>query len=78
MKIYFRGLNIIINILIIYVLGINMAERVLISLPKKDVEALMKIMEDIRFIEKVEKGREEIKEGKYINYEDFKKKHKLD
>ena len=55
-----------------------MAERVLISLPKKDVEALMKIMEDIRFIEKVEKGIEEIKEGKYINYEDFKKKHKLD
>ena len=55
-----------------------MAERVLISLPKKDVEALMKIVEDIRFIKKVGKGRKEIEGGEYTTYEDFKKKNKLD
>ena len=49
-------------------------EMVTISLPKKDVKALLKLVEELRFFEKVEKGRKQIEEGRFVTYEEFKKK----
>ncbi len=52
-------------------------ERVTISLPKQDVRALIKLVEELQFLEKVDKGKKQIEEGKFVTYEEFKKKHNL-
>jgi len=52
-------------------------DRVMISIPRKDVELLMRLAEDIKFIEKSEKGFEEIEKGDFISLDDYKKKRNI-
>jgi len=49
----------------------------MISIPRKDAELLMRLAEDIKFIEKSEKGFEEIEKGDFISLDDYKKKHNI-
>lgn len=52
-----------------------MEQMLTVQLPKKDVQAFLRVIEDIRFIEEAEKGDEEISRGKYITLEQLKKKY---
>ncbi|MEM3085595.1 MAG: hypothetical protein QXT68_00435 [Halobacteria archaeon] len=50
-------------------------ETVTLSLPKKEVEVLLKVLDDIRFLEKVERGERQVRAGKYLTVEEFRRKH---
>ena len=42
-----------------------MGKMVTMKLPKEDVEAFLRVVEDIKFIREAEKGDEEIDKGKF-------------
>lgn len=52
-----------------------MDEMVTVKLPKRDIEALMRIVEDIEFLGEAEKGDKEIEKGNFKTLEDAKKKY---
>ncbi|MBI1974158.1 hypothetical protein HYS54_05065 [Candidatus Micrarchaeota archaeon] len=52
-----------------------MAEMVTIQLPKKDVESLLHIVEDLRFLEAAEKGNGEISAGKFKTLKQVRAKY---
>lgn len=52
-----------------------MEEMVTLKLPKKDVEAFLRVVEDIQFIKEAEKGDEEISRGKFKTLEQVRKKY---
>ncbi len=52
-----------------------MEPMVTVKLPKKDIESLIRIMEDIKFIREAEKGDEEISKGKFKTLSQLKKMH---
>ena len=51
-----------------------MEKSVTLSLPKKDVEALLRILEDLRLISEAERGDAEINKGKYVTLKQLKKR----
>lgn len=54
-----------------------MEQMVTLRMPKKDMEALLRVMEDMKFFKEAEEGSEQIKKGKYITLEDLERKHHL-
>ncbi|MCS4541159.1 MAG: hypothetical protein HY929_02360 [Euryarchaeota archaeon] len=52
-----------------------MEEMVTLKLPKKDVEAFLRVIEDIKFIEEAESGDEEINKGKFKTLDQIRKKY---
>ena len=56
---------------------IIMGKMITMKLPKEDVAALVRVLEDIRFLEKAEKGNEEIDKGKFKTLGQLKKKYKI-
>ena len=44
------------------------------KLPKKDVQAFLRVVEDIRLIQEAEKGDREIEKGKFVTLGQLKKK----
>ncbi|MBI2232514.1 MAG: hypothetical protein HYU56_01230 [Candidatus Aenigmarchaeota archaeon] len=54
-----------------------MGKMITMKLPKEDVAALVRVLEDIRFLEKSEKGEEEIDKGKFKTLDQLKKKYKI-
>lgn len=53
-----------------------MSEMITLKLPKSDVEALLRVIEDIRFIKEAEKGDKEIDKGKFKTIDQLRKKYK--
>ncbi|MDY6789604.1 MAG: hypothetical protein SVV03_06630 [Candidatus Nanohaloarchaea archaeon] len=49
-------------------------DRVVISLPKTELETLTRLVEDLRFIEKTEKIKEERSDEDYIALSELKEK----
>lgn len=52
-----------------------MDEMITLRLPKSDVEAFLRVVEDIKFIKEAEKGDAEIDKGKFKSLSQLKKKH---
>lgn len=52
-------------------------DMVTIKLPKKDLEAFLRVVDDIKFIEKAEKGDEEINKGKFKTLDQIRKKYSV-
>lgn len=50
-------------------------DRVVVSIPKKEVRSLIRTVEDLKFIEGTEKGKKEIEKGNYKTLEDLKEKY---
>jgi len=46
-----------------------------IKLPKSDVDAFLRVIEDIKFIKEAEKGDGEISKGKFKMLDQIKKSH---
>lgn len=53
------------------------SEMVTIKLPKSDVEALLNIVDDIRFLQKAEEGMKEIKACNFVTLDEMMKKHNV-
>ena len=43
--------------------------------PKNDVEAFLRVVEDIKFIKDAEKGDKEIEKGKFKTLQQLRKRH---
>ena len=54
---------------------INMGKMLTMKLPKEDVEAFLRVVEDIKFIGEAEKGDEEIGKGKFKTLGQLTKKY---
>lgn len=54
-----------------------MEEMVILKLPKKDVEAFLRVIEDIKFIGEAESGDEEINNGKFKTLDQIRNKKKI-
>ena len=52
-----------------------MAEMITIKMPKEDMEAFLRVVEDIKFIKDAENGDREIEEGEYKTLEEVKRKN---
>ncbi len=52
-------------------------DMVTIKLPKKDLEAFLRVVDDIKFIEKGEKGDEEINKGRFKTLDQIRKKYNV-
>lgn len=52
-----------------------MGKMVIMKLPKEDVEAFLRVVEDIKFIREAEKGDEEIEKGKFKTLGQLTKKY---
>ncbi len=52
-------------------------QMVTVQLPQEDIEALLRITSELRFLEQAERGLEEIKQGKFVTLDEFKRKHHL-
>ncbi len=52
-----------------------MEEMITLRLPKGDVEAFLRVVEDIKFIKEAEKGDKEIDKGRFKTLEQVKKKY---
>lgn len=53
-----------------------MEKMITLKLPKKDVEAFLRVVEDIKFLKEAEKGDEEISKGKFKTLNQIRKKYK--
>ena len=53
-----------------------MGKMITLKLPKEDVEAFLRVVEDIRFVKDAEKGEEEINKGKYKTLDQLRKKYR--
>lgn len=49
---------------------------VTIKLPKRDVKALIRVLEEIKFLEKAEKGYQEAKKGRFKTLDQLEEKYK--
>lgn len=58
-----------------YYLVIIMGATVTIKLPKRDVKALIRVLEDIKFLEKAEKGYQEAKKARFKTLEQLEEKY---
>ena len=54
---------------------IIMEDMITLKLPKSDVEAFLRVVEDIKFIKEAEKGDKEIDKGKFKTLGQLKKKY---
>ena len=57
-----------------------MPKQELIQVPKEEYESMketIEIMSDKKLMKGIKQGIEDIKKGKYVTFEDFKKKHQL-
>ena len=52
-------------------------DMVTIKMPKKDVEAFLRVVDDIKFAEKAERGDDEINKGKFKTLEQLNKKYRV-
>ena len=52
-----------------------MEEMITLKLPKSDVEAFLRVVEDIRFIKEAEKGDKEIDKGRFKTLARLRKKY---
>jgi len=52
-----------------------MEEMVTLKLPRKDIDAFLRVVEDIKFIKEAEKGDEEISKGRFKTIGYAKKKY---
>ena len=52
-----------------------MQEMLTLKIPKEDVEAFLRVVEDIEFVQEAEKGNKEIDEGKFKTLEELKNKY---
>ncbi len=52
-----------------------MEEMITLKLPKNDLEAFLRVVEDIRLIKEAEKGDNEIEKGKFKTLEQVRKKY---
>lgn len=48
-----------------------------LKIPKSDVEAFLRVVEDIRFVKEAEKGDEEISKGKFKTLEQVRNKYRI-
>lgn len=53
-----------------------MTEMLTLRMPKEDVEAFIRVVEDMELIKEAETGDKEIQEGKFKKLEDMEKKYK--
>ena len=53
-----------------------MEKMITLKLHKSDVDAFLRVVEDIKFIKEAEKGDEEISKGKFKTLDEVRKKHK--
>lgn len=53
-----------------------MTEMLTLRLPKEDVEAFVRVVEDIELVKEAEDGDMEIEEGKFKKLEELEKKYK--
>jgi hypothetical protein len=53
-----------------------MTDMITLKLPKDDVEAFLRVVQDIKFIKEAEKGDKEIGKGKFKTLEQLRKKYK--
>jgi len=54
---------------------IVMTEMITLRLPKNDVEAFLRVVEDIKFIKDAEKGDKEIEKSKFKTRQQLRKRH---
>ena len=54
---------------------IHVEEMITLKLPKGDVEAFLRVVEDIKLIKDAEKGDKEIDKGKFKTLDQVKKKY---
>ena len=52
-----------------------MEDMITLKLPKSDVEAFLRVVEDIKFIKEAEKGDKGIDRGKFKTLDQLKKKY---
>ena len=53
-----------------------MGKMITLKLPKEDVEAFLRVVEDIKFIKEAEKGDEEIDKDKFKTLDQLRKKYR--
>lgn len=53
-----------------------MEKMITLKLPKSDVDAFLRVVDNIKFIKEAEKGDEEINRGKFKSLDEIKKKYK--
>ena len=51
-----------------------MDDMITLKLPKDDVEAFLRVVEDIKLIKEAEKGDKEIDKGKFKTLDDLRKR----
>ena len=57
-----------------------MPKQELVQIPKEEYESMketIEILSDKKLMKEIKEGIKDIKKGKYITFEDFKKKHHL-
>ncbi|HLD41677.1 MAG TPA: hypothetical protein VJB06_01450 [archaeon] len=54
-----------------------MTEMLTLKVPKEDVEAFLRVIEDIELIKEAEVGDKEIVEGRFKKLEDLENKYKV-
>ena len=54
-----------------------MGKMITVKLPKEDVEAFLRVVEDIKFIKEAEKGDEEINKGRFKTLDQLRKKYRI-
>ncbi len=54
-----------------------MSKMVTIQMPKEDIEAFLRVVDEIRFIKEAEKGDKEIDEGKFKTLDQIRKKYNI-
>lgn len=54
-----------------------MPEMITLKLPKKDVESFLRVVGDIRFIQKAEQGDEEVTKGGFKTLAHLRKKYRI-
>ena len=52
-------------------------EMITLKLPKDDVDAFLRVVEDIKFIKEAEKGDKEIEKGKFKTLAQLRKKYRV-
>ena len=52
-----------------------MTEMITLKLPKQDVEAFLRVLEDVELIKEAEAGDKEIEAGRFKKLEDLEKKY---
>ena len=53
-----------------------MGKMITLKLPKEDVEAFLRVVEDIKLIKEAEKGDKEIDKGRFKTLDQLRKKYK--